>query len=85
MSALNDREKELVAIGAAIGSNCIPCVEYHFPKAAEAGLSPDEIKAALDLADTIKRVPAKKVIQVARELVEGNACASRQDGGGSCC
>jgi hypothetical protein len=31
MNELAKRDKELVAIGAAIGSNCIPCIVYHCP------------------------------------------------------
>ena len=33
MSTLTDREMSLVALGAAVASNCVPCVEYHVPVA----------------------------------------------------
>ncbi len=35
MESLNEREQLFVALGAAIGSNCVPCVEKIVPKDAE--------------------------------------------------
>lgn len=30
---LNQRERLLVALGSALGSNCVPCIESILPKA----------------------------------------------------
>ena len=65
MNNLSDRDRELVAIGAAIASNCVPCTEYHVPAARQAGLDDAEIKEAISLADKVKRVPARKVLECA--------------------
>ena len=65
MSILNSRERELVAIGAALASNCVPCIEYHIQAARKAGLNDEEISEAIELADKIKRVPADKVLEAA--------------------
>ena len=64
-----DRDRELVAIGAAVASNCIPCIEYHIPAARKAGLDDAEIKEAVSLADKVKRVPARKVLESAKVLL----------------
>lgn len=77
MSDLNSRERELVAIGAAIGSNCVPCIEYHVPQARQAGLTDAEILAAIQLADRVKQVPAHKVLEVATALVQ-EPCGCQQ-------
>jgi AhpD family alkylhydroperoxidase len=69
MNNLSDRDKELVAIGAAIASNCVPCIEYHVPAARKTGLDDDEIKEAISLADKVKRVPARKILESARALL----------------
>lgn len=61
MSSLNPRERELVALGAALASNCVPCIEYHIQEARKVGLADDEIGEAIKYADKIKRVPADKV------------------------
>lgn len=63
MSNLNPRERELVALGAALGSNCVPCMEYHVPEARKAGLSEAEIQSAIELADTVRKVPARKALE----------------------
>jgi len=76
MSELNFRDHELVALGAALAANCIPCVEHHVPKAREAGLTEDEIAAALALADRIRQVPARKVLEVARAANGSPAAAA---------
>ncbi len=51
MSHLTPRERELVALGAAIGSNCETCIEYHVPQAKKEGLTEAEISEAIRLAD----------------------------------
>jgi 4-carboxymuconolactone decarboxylase len=70
MKALNMKEQELVAIGAAIASNCIPCIKYHIPQAKAAGLTDAQILAAVDLAEKVRSVPAKKVLLSALSTVE---------------
>jgi amino-acid N-acetyltransferase len=71
MSQLSPREIELVAIGAAVGSNCIPCVEYHIGAGKQLGISDDEIRAAMALADKVRRAPARKVLDAAKAAIEG--------------
>ncbi len=65
MKKLSRAERELVALGAALGSNCVPCIEYHIPEARKAGLTDRQIKEAIRLADKIRQVPAGKVLTVA--------------------
>ncbi len=70
MKRLTFKERELVALGAAIGSNCIPCVEYHVPNAKKAGLNNDQITHAIEIAESVKAVPADKVLAKALDLVK---------------
>jgi len=70
MSELNNREKSLVALGAAIASNCVPCVEFHIPGARRAGLSDTEIDEALGIADKVRQVPARAVLEAALARIE---------------
>jgi 4-carboxymuconolactone decarboxylase len=89
MSDLSQRERELVALGAALGSNCVPCIEHHIPEARKAGLSEAQIAAAIRLGDALRQVPARSVLEAAlRTLAEGSAATGA--GGkaaprGSCC
>lgn len=65
MSELTGYEQELVAIGASIGSNCVPCVAFHVKRAKVVGLEPDKIRAAVALAQEIRAVPAELVVNTA--------------------
>ncbi len=69
MKDLNNAERELVALGAALGSNCVPCIEYHVPEARKAGLSERQIGEAIRLADKVRQVPARKVLAAAEGLL----------------
>ena len=72
MSELNSREQELVALGAAIASNCVPCIGYHIPEARKAGLSDMQIKQAVKIADKVRRVPARMVMETALARIDEN-------------
>jgi 4-carboxymuconolactone decarboxylase len=70
MNELTKREQSLVALGAAIASNCVPCVEYHIPVARRVGLSDTEIDEALGIADKVRQVPARAVLEAALARIE---------------
>jgi 4-carboxymuconolactone decarboxylase len=72
MSGLNKREQSLVALGAALASNCVPCVEYHIPGARRAGLSDIEINHAIEIADKVRQVPARAVLETALARIDSS-------------
>ena len=76
MIELTPRDRELVALGAAMGSNCIACVEYHVPQARRVGLSEAQIEAAIRLADKLRQVPARKTLQAAQGLLPSSAATA---------
>jgi len=80
MSELNHRERELVALGAAMGSNCVPCMEYHIPEARRAGLTDAQIAGAIRLADQIRQVPAGKVLDTAHRVLAETSERVPRDG-----
>jgi 4-carboxymuconolactone decarboxylase len=83
MNPLTPRDRELVALGAAMGSNCVPCIEYHVPQARKAGLCDAEISEAIRLADTVRQVPARKVLDAAQKMLSetsGDARATEKNG-----
>ncbi len=71
MSHLTPREQELVSLGAAMGSNCISCIEYCSPACRKSGLSDAQISEAIQLADTTRQVPARKTLDTALDLLSG--------------
>lgn len=68
MSDLSPREKELVAVGAAVAANCIPCLRAHFANAVAAGVTLEEIKAAVVLALAVKNAPSHHLMEAWQEL-----------------
>ena len=85
MSELNYREQELVALGAALASNCMPCIEYHIPEARKAGLSDIEIKDAVQIADRVRRVPARTTLKAALARIEESTGLAEMTGAGCGC
>lgn len=87
MSSLTARERELVSLGAAMGSNCISCIEHHIPASRTAGLTDAQISEAVQLADKLRQVPARKTLEAAVNLLaESAAPAAEAAGPGkSCC
>jgi AhpD family alkylhydroperoxidase len=51
---LEQREKELAAIGASIGANCRPCIEHHLPAGREVGLSETDLADAVTSAQAVR-------------------------------
>ena len=84
MERLTPREQELVALGAALGSNCVPCIEYHIPAARKAGLTETQIRRAIRLADKVRQVPAKKVLDAAHALLGEQALGESTKERASC-
>lgn len=80
MEKLSQAERELVAIGASVASNCIPCVTYHVAKAKKLGLSDAQVSEAIALADKVRQVPARAVL----EAVQQDIPASGGSGGCGC-
>lgn len=65
---LTEKEKELVALGSAIGGNCIPCLEWHYKKCINLGFGEPELKEAIAMAKKVKEVPFQKIYETAKML-----------------
>lgn len=69
MASLTDAQREFVAIGAAIGAGCQPCTQYHVGAALKSGLSPEEIRRAIDEAHAVRREGGIAVANVGRMIL----------------
>ena len=65
---LDDRTKELIAIGASISVNCQPCLEYHLSKALEYGADESEIVDAIGVGSLVRRGAAAKMDKFTQSL-----------------
>ena len=52
---IDERTKELIAIGTSIGAHCQPCLAYHVGKAKELGLDDDAIRAAIEVGHMVEK------------------------------
>jgi len=52
---LENKIKELIAVGASITANCQPCLQYHISKALENGANDSEIQDAIDVGKMVRR------------------------------
>ena len=66
---MDDRMKELVAIGAAAAVNCHPCMTHHLGKCREAGASREDIVAAVEVGMMVNRGAAGKTRAFVAELL----------------
>lgn len=65
---MDKKTEEMIAIGVSYGINCLPCMEYHKKKGIEAGLTEEQMLAAIRIAGMVKNGAAKKTKGYAEEL-----------------
>lgn len=71
--ALEQRDKELVAIGASIGALCGPCLDHHLPAGRNAGLSEPQLTRAVEVAEAIHRLAVDLMSVRSRGLLHSPA------------
>ena len=51
---MDEKTEIMVALGIAIGVNCIPCFDHLYSRSQEIKLEEDEIKAVAEIAGKVK-------------------------------
>ena len=69
-AALDGKTRELIAVGASIAGNCIPCLRYHFAESTKQGCTLDEIAEAMELAKRVKERPISDIYKLSEELLK---------------
>ena len=57
---MEERTKELIAIGASAAVNCHSCIDYHLAQCDRLGIDRDEVKAAAETGMMVGRGAATK-------------------------
>lgn len=73
---MNDRIRELIAVGAAITANCQPCLNSHAEKAIAAGASPQDVAAAIEIGNRVRKGAAAKMDAYSSNLRAASAPAA---------
>ena len=68
-SILTDAVKELVAIGAAIGSSGEDAFEYHYSEARRLGVSQDDLRLVVETAQSVKDRTALSTWELAQKHI----------------
>ena len=83
--AFDLKTEELIALGVSYGINCKFCMEYHKGKAVAAGVTPEEMHSAIQVAEGVKTGAANKTKGYAKdifgEVTEERCCPA----GSECC
>ncbi len=83
---LNEKIRELVAVGASITANCQPCLQLHVEKALGAGASSCEVKAAIEVGNRVRKGAAAKMEAFSSRVVAPGAPVSAEAvRSGGCC
>lgn len=86
---MNERIKKLIAIGASVGANCHPCLEYHVGRALEMGIDREEIEAAVEVGKAVRRGAAgsmdKLALNLVRDRLGASSCSAEACSGADCC
>ena len=88
--------EELVAIGASIACNCMPCLKYHTDRALSLGVSDEDMAKAVAMGEKVKQTPAKLILELANRYLNGKvedapepqACSTgstNSNSGSKCC
>lgn len=68
--ALSRKQKELIALGIGVITDCESCMQWHMEQAAKAGASEREIVEALEVAIEMGVVPATVHARFALAVME---------------
>lgn len=74
---MDERLRELIAIGASVSAHCQPCLSHHLEKARELGISDEEILAAIETGQMVSRGAMNATGTFSASLVKPAAAACR--------
>jgi AhpD family alkylhydroperoxidase len=65
---VDDRTKELIAMGAAAAANCHPCMDHHLAQCDKLGIERQEVAAAVKVGLMVNRDAESAIRKKAREI-----------------
>lgn len=67
---IDDKIKELIAIGASVSANCHPCIKYHVNKARELAVEDGDIQQAVEVGQMVRKGAAGEMDKLISALVK---------------
>jgi AhpD family alkylhydroperoxidase len=69
VKTMDERMKELVAMGAAAATNCHPCMDHHLAKCGELGIAREEVIEAVQVGLMVNHGAERAIRKKAREVL----------------
>ena len=78
---MNEKTKELIAIGASISAHCFPCFDYHLEKAKSLEATEEEIADSINVGISVMNGANKKMLEKINDYkssikIDANACCT---------
>jgi AhpD family alkylhydroperoxidase len=67
---MDEKLKELIAIGASVACNCHPCVKFHTGKANELKIEPELIKQAIEVGKMVRKGAAGQMDELLKQMID---------------
>lgn len=78
---MDEKTKELVAIGASVGAHCQPCLTWHVAKARELGIDDELIHEAIETGHMVEKGAMNAMKKFSAGILDRTAESSNP----SCC
>ncbi len=88
---MDEKVKELIAVGASVSAHCQPCLTFHVAKAKEMGIEESEIRQAIAVGHMVEKGAMSAMRQFAAGVFDAPAaaapssCEGGKARGKSCC
>ena len=66
---MDTQTQELIAFGASVTANCVPCLRYHLKKVRETGVDEAKIQEAVNIGRMVRKGAASKWDEEAKTLL----------------
>ena len=66
---LDPKTKEFIGIAAAVAGHCQPCFDYHLAEANKVGLTLEEVKATIKLAQAVRQAGNQNMDKYVQRIV----------------
>ena len=70
---MNERIRELIAIGASVTANCQPCLQLHVEQAIKSGVEPREVTIAIEIGKRVRKGATAKMEAFSTRLQAGTS------------
>lgn len=82
---LDERTVKLIAVGASVAGNCLPCLETSLAQALENGADEQEIAEAIGVGKMVRKGAASKMDQFIASLRQTDPLATGSSNQGCGC